>query len=110
LALKLAQGLELLLLRHVRIDAMELIEVDPLELQPLQASVELLAQPLRPPVLDPLVRPGAVEASLRGDDEAGRVGVQRLADELLADVRPIRLGGVDEVDAELDGAPQHALC
>jgi hypothetical protein len=32
--------------------------------------------------------------------------MQRLGDELLADVRPVAVGRVDEVDAELDGAPQ----
>jgi hypothetical protein len=35
--------------------------------------------------------------------------VERLADELFADVRPVRVGGVDEVDAELDRAAQHRL-
>jgi hypothetical protein len=31
------------------------------------------------------------------------VGVQRLADEVLGHERPVAVGGVDEVDAELDG-------
>ena len=33
--------------------------------------------------------------------------MQRLRDQLLADVRAVGVGGVDEVDAELDRAPQH---
>ena len=32
--------------------------------------------------------------------------MQRLGDQLLADVRPVAVGGVDQVDAELDGPPQ----
>ena len=34
--------------------------------------------------------------------------MQRLADQFLGDVRAVGVGGVDEVDAELDGAAQHA--
>src|ERR1044071_5741108 len=104
----LRQRVELLLLRHFGIDAMQLIEVDALQLQPAQASVELLAQPLRPRVLDPLARPRPVEPTLRGDDESRWIRMERLADELLADVRPVRLPGVDEVDPQLHGPPQHA--
>ena len=35
------------------------------------------------------------------------VGVQRLADELLGHVGPVGVGGVEEVDAQLDGPSQH---
>ena len=35
--------------------------------------------------------------------------MQRLGDQLLADVRTVRVGGVDEVDAELDGPAEHRL-
>ena len=34
------------------------------------------------------------------------VGVQRARDQLLADVRAVGVGGVDEVDTQLDRAPQ----
>ena len=43
-----------------------------------------------------------------GRDDQAVVGMQRLADDLLGDVRAVGVGGVDEVDAEFDRAPQHA--
>ena len=36
-----------------------------------------------------------------------RVGVQRLADQFVGHIRPIELGGVDVIDAEFDGPPEH---
>jgi hypothetical protein len=36
--------------------------------------------------------------------------VQRLADQRVGDVRPVVLGGVDVVDAQLDGAAQDGEC
>ena len=65
---------------------------------------------LRPAVGPPLTGPGARHAALRRDDEAVGVGVKRLGDELLADPGPVGVGGVDQVDAELDRAPQHRDC
>ena len=55
-------------------------------------------------------QPGAVlvtaGAHLGDELEVLRVGVQRLADEVVDDVGPVVLGGIDVVDAELDGAAQ----
>ena len=48
----------------------------------------------------------AARADLRHEAQAVGVGVQRLADELVDDVRPVVLRRVDVVDAELDGAAQ----
>ena len=45
-------------------------------------------------------------AELRGDDEIARVGVERLGDQPVGDVRAVVPGGVDEVDAELDRAAE----
>ena len=53
--------------------------------------------------------PGAVEAALGRDHEVVGIGVQRLGDQLLADLGPVGVGGVDQVDAELDDPAQHAL-
>ena len=56
----------------------------------------------------PLAGAGTHEAGLGRDEHLLRVRVQRLAQDLLAHVRPVRISGVDEVDAELDGAPHDA--
>ena len=44
------------------------------------------------------------KTDLGGDPQAVPVGVQGLGQELLADVRPEGIGGVNEVNAEFDGA------
>jgi hypothetical protein len=49
----------------------------------------------------PVVGPGAKEAALGGDDQAVRIGRQRAGDQLLADLGPVAVGRVDEIDAEL---------
>jgi hypothetical protein len=82
----------------------QLVEVDPLEAQALQRSLTGLAQVLGPAVTRPLAGTGAGEAALGGDDETLGVGVERLGDQLLADLGTIGVGSVDQVDAELDGA------
>ena len=56
----------------------------------------------------PLVGPGAQQPGLGGDDEIRGIRLQRLADEFLGDERAVGVRGVDEVDAELDRATQHA--
>jgi hypothetical protein len=53
----------------------------------------------------PAARTGALQAPFRGNDEVVRVRVKGLGDQCLADVGTVRVGRVDEVDAELDGAP-----
>ena len=95
--------------RHRGVGPVELVQRDLFELEPSQASLAGLDQVVRPAVLRPLPGTGALEAALGRDHEIIRVRRQRLADELLADVRTVGVGGVDEVDAELDRAPQHRL-
>jgi hypothetical protein len=46
----------------------------------------------------------AGDATLGGDNEVGWLGVQSLADEALCDLGTVGVGGVDEGNAELDGA------
>src|ERR1700690_34614 len=60
---------------------------------------------LRPSALDPLVRARPVVAAFGGDYQSWRVGVQALRDDLFTHVRAVGVGGVDEVDAQFDGAP-----
>jgi hypothetical protein len=87
----------------------ELVERDLFKLEPPQASLTGLDQVLRPAVGRPPSRTGALEAALGRDHEVVRVRVQGLAYEFLADVGPVGVRGVDEVDAELDRAAQHRL-
>ena len=59
-------------------------------------------QALGAAVARPLARAGAAQAALGRDHEVVRVRVQRLGDQVLADLGPVGVGGVDQVDAELD--------
>ena len=54
----------------------------------------------------PLVGALAGEAGLGGDDHAFGVGSEGFADEALGDFGAVGVGGVDEVDAEFDGASE----
>ena len=90
------------------IGRVQLVEVDAIEAQTAQASLARLAQVLGPPVPRPGAGALAEEPALGGDHEALRVGVQRLGDQELAHLGAVGVGRVDQVHAQLDGAPQDA--
>ena len=104
-ARELAEGI---LERHLGIDVMELVQVDARELQSLEAPLASLAQVLGPSVRDPLRRARTQQTAFGRDDEAARVRREALRDQPLADLGPVGIGGIDEVDAELERATQHA--
>ena len=87
---------------------MELVEIDALELQTAQAAFALLAQVFGAAIGVPHVGTRTHQAALGGDDEIVRVGVEGFGDEVLADLGPVGVGRVDEVDAQLHGAAQHS--
>jgi hypothetical protein len=85
----------------------QLEEVDALQTEATQAHLDLLAQVGRLPQRRPLVRPLPGEAGLRRDHQVVGVGVQRLAEQVLGDVRAVGVRGVEEGDADLDGTAEH---
>src|SRR5262249_29980365 len=66
------------------------------------------AKVFRISIFRPPIRPAAVEAAFGGNDEAGRVRIQSFGDDFLADIWAVGIGGVNEVDAEIDCAAKHA--
>lgn len=84
----------------------ELVEVDAFEAESVEASVDGLFEMAWAGVVDPLAGSGALPAALGGDDEAVGIGMEGLGDEVLGDVGAVGVGGVNEVDAELDGAAE----
>ncbi len=94
--------------RGARVDAVELVEIDALELEAAQAHLDTLNQIAGAADVFGFGGTLARDAALGGDDEAGRVGVQGFADQALGDLGAVGVGGVDERDAELDGAAQNA--
>ena len=107
LTLKVSERADLIGKRNLGIDPVELKKVDPVDLQPDEAALAARAQILWATVGHPLVRPRALKAGLGGDDQVLRVGRQSLGDQLLRDRGSVGVGGVDEIDAKLDGATQH---
>jgi len=69
------------------IDAVQLIQVDALDLQPTQTAFQRGAEVLRSPVRLPLSGPPH-EAGLGGDHQPRRVGVKRFRYESLAYLGP----------------------
>src|SRR3569833_2531402 len=63
-----------------------------------------------PASLGPLIGARALESALRPDDEIVGIRMQRLGDDLLGHVRPVRVCGIVVVDAQLDGASQYTHC
>ena len=106
-ALQLGERADGLLVGDVRVGRVQLVEVDALDAQVAQRALARLAQVIGPAVARPLARAAARQAALRGDDQAVGVRIQRVVDELLAEVRPVAVGRVDEVHAERDHAAQH---
>ena len=91
----------------LRVDAVQLPEADAVDAEPAAALVGLLDEVFGPAEGDPHLRAGSRQAGLGGDEDVA-VGMQRFADQLLGDIRPIGIGGVDEVHAELGQALQRA--
>src|SRR5688500_14954071 len=88
---------------------MQLPQVDALDAQALEAAFEVLANLFRPAVGVPASRARTGEAALGGDDQALRIGMQRLGDQRLVGLRPVALGGIEEVHAQFGGAAQHPV-
>ena len=109
LVLQVHQRPDGLCVGHVRVRSMKLIERDLFEAESPKAGFADLAQMLRLPVDGPSTWARSLEATFRRDHEIVGIWVQRLSDELLAHVGAVRVGGVDEVDAELDRATQDGL-
>jgi len=93
--------------RNDGIGNVELIDINAVELQAFEAAFDGLAKMSGSGVMGPLIGAGTVPATLGGNDEAGRIRMQGLSDEFFADIGAVRIGGVNEIDAELDGAAQN---
>src|SRR5438309_5995887 len=86
---------------------MELIEIDALQPQALQAAFQVLLEFFGSAVGVPAAGAWSRYAAFAADDEAFRIGMQGFGDQDLAGMRAVAFGGVEEVDAELCRAPQH---
>jgi hypothetical protein len=94
-----------LLDRRVGIDAVLVVEVDVIDAEALQRGIAGLAHILRVAAhAEELAVLAAHVGELRRQHDVVATVGDRLADELLVRERPVHVGGVDEVDAELERA------
>src|SRR5437588_13022710 len=77
---------------------------------PVKTALDRRSQMLRAAVLDPFVRSGRLNAGFVRDQEIGRIGMQCLGDETFANYGAVGVGGVDEIDSQLDRAAQDCDC
>ena len=72
-----------------------------------QVSLDVLAEVGELGERQPAAGIVAAAADLADQCQVRRIGMQGLADQFVGHVGPVELGGVDVVDAEFDGPPQH---
>src|SRR6266478_4417704 len=82
---------------------MQLIYVDTVDTQSVEASLNGLAKVRGSCIVGPLVRAGPVPASLGGDYKATRVRKQRFGNQFLAYIWTVGVRGIDEIDIKLHG-------
>src|SRR5438552_18416127 len=61
-------------------------------------------------VLNPFVRSGPLKAGFGRNQKIGRIGMQRLGDQTFTNYGTVGVGGVDEIDSQLDRAAQDCDC
>ena len=109
LRLQLLDRRKRLLDRHLRVDAVQLPEVQLVGLEMPETHLDLLLQVLRTAHDGPTIGAGPYKPRLGRNHQALLVGSQRLADQDLVHVGAVAVSGIDEVDSELHGPAQHLL-
>ncbi len=97
---------DLLFERHVRIDRVQLVEVDAIDLQAPQAALARGFEVFGPSVAHPAAARAHVPAFGRQHETRG-IRVQRLGDLDLVDVGTVGVRRVDQRHAEFERPPQH---
>src|ERR1700704_1464645 len=75
-------------------------------MHPAKTTIDRLPQMLGPAVLDPFVRPRPLKTGFGRDQKIGWIWMQRLSDETLGNLGPVRVGGVGELDSHFPRPPQ----
>ena len=105
---QLLDARELFVARDFRVDAVQLPEVDAARRRGASGCLCVCDQIFGPAERAPDVRARCASGRPWWRSGCRRVGMERLADQLLGHVRAVGIGGVDEIDAELRQALQGA--
>ena len=100
--LQVDEGAHRFLDRHAVIDGVQLVELDAIEPQPLEALLADATQVLGSAVDGPARRTGTHEPTFARNHQPRRVRMQGLGDQCLADPGPVGIGSVDKADALVD--------
>src|SRR5208283_5910840 len=90
---------------HVRVNAMLIEQINRLDLEPLERSLNHTLDARRFAGYTALLAGVAIESELGGDDHLATERREGFADEFLVRERAIDFGGIEERDAEFDGFP-----
>jgi hypothetical protein len=91
----------------MRIDAVELKEINLLNAKATKTAFTLLAQVRRIAALNPGSWSGARETRLRRNGESRGVGVESLKDQFLGNIRPVGIRGIKKIHPEFNAALEH---
>jgi hypothetical protein len=105
---QLGEGADGVFDRDLRVDAVLVIEIEVVGAKPAQRVVEGRAQVLGAAVLLALAARAVHDGELGCHDDAVSVGAERLSEKCLVGVGAVRLGGVEEGDAQVERAPDCA--
>src|SRR5580692_2195214 len=89
---------------------MQLVKIDAVQAQSLEAALYRFAKVRRGRIVRPLIWAGTVPASLGRNHQARRVRKQRFGNQFLADVRAIGIRGVDKLYAKFHGTTKNRQC
>src|SRR4029077_21268142 len=90
-----------------RIGNMQLINIDAVQSQSLEAPLDSFQKVRGSRIVGPLIGTWAIPAAFGSDHEAARVGIQRFGDQFLTDKGPGRIRRIDEIDVEFDRTAQN---
>jgi len=107
LGLKILESPHGFLVRHLRIRPVELVELDRVQSQAAERPLARLAQVVGIAIGIPLIRTGPHEPALGGDQEAFRVGMKGLGNQPPRSHPGRRIGGVDQVDAQVHSTAEN---
>ncbi len=92
---------------NLGIDPVELIKVDAVHLEAPKAPFARLSQVLRASVFDPPSWSRPNQTAFGRDDHTCRVWMERLSNQAFGDIGAIGVGGIEKVNAQIDGPSQH---
>src|SRR5216684_4698597 len=104
---QLSQSFHRCLKRDDGVGNMQLINVDTVQAQSLETSLNRLAKMRGSCIVGPLIWAGTVPASLGGNYKAGRVRKQRFGNQFLAYIWTVRVRSIDEIDIKLHGSTKN---